>query len=165
MQITEPDGVGPTVDPRDARVAAPMPGRVVPLAEVDDPAFSEGMLGVGLAIEPDDGIVAAPIDGVVTSVFPTGHAVGLRGEDGLEVLIHVGLDTVALAGRGFRPVAAEGARVAVGDPLLEVDLELIRSLGYPTVTPIVATNAVLVSAAAGELRRGDVLFVARGGAA
>lgn len=119
---------------------APMAGRTVPLAEVSDPAFSGEMLGKGIAILPEDGRVVAPCDGTVETVFPTGHALVLVTPWGGEILIHVGLDTVTLAGRGFLPQVVPGERVRRGQLLLEADLETIQAVGLDPVTPVLLCN-------------------------
>ena len=119
---------------------SPMAGRTVPLAEVGDPAFSGEMLGKGIAIVPEDGRVFSPCDAVVETVFPTGHALTLATPWGGEILIHVGLDTVTLAGRGFAPQVAPGDRVTRGQLLLEADLDAIRAGGLDPVTPVLLCN-------------------------
>ncbi len=121
-------------------LAPPVSGAVIPLDQVPDKTFASGMMGPGLAIEPSDGHIVAPADAAVVTVFPTGHAIGLRLTDGTEVLIHVGLDTVKLKGDGFTPLVKAGDTVQTGQPLLEVDLETIRAAGYSTLTPVVVMN-------------------------
>lgn len=124
----------------ETAVYAPVSGKTVELTEVPDPAFSGRMLGDGLAVEPESEQVVAPFDGTVVSIFPTGHALGLRAVSGLECLIHVGVDTVSLEGKGFRLLAAEGQTVSRGTPLIELDLPLLRASGKTLVTPVVITN-------------------------
>ncbi len=124
----------------DETVASPVNGEVKPLSEVEDDAFSSGALGQGIALVPSEGKVYAPVDGEVTTFFPTGHAIGLLSDGGAEILIHVGMDTVKLDGRGFTPRVSQGSRVKKGDLLLEFDLELIQKEGYSTVTPMIVTN-------------------------
>lgn len=121
-------------------VAAPISGTVKALAEVEDEAFSSGAMGRGLAIIPSEGKVYAPIDGEISTFFPTGHAIGMTSDNGMEVLIHVGMDTVKLEGKGFTPRAAQGAHVKKGDLLLDFDMELIQKEGYSIVTPVIITN-------------------------
>lgn len=121
-------------------VVAPISGEVKELSEVEDDAFSTGALGQGLAIVPSEGKVYAPVDGEVSTFFPTGHAIGLVSENGVEVLIHVGMDTVKLDGKGFTPKVAQGAKVKKGDLLLEFDIEAIKTAGYSVVTPMIITN-------------------------
>ncbi|MCF8590485.1 glucose PTS transporter subunit IIA [Gordonia liuliyuniae] len=118
----------------------PIPGYAIALSEVPDATFSSGMMGPGAAVVPTSGEVTAPADATVVTVFPTGHAIGLRLEDGTEVLIHVGLDTVKMKGDGFEPLVAAGDTVSRGQPILNVDLGKIEAAGYLTVTPVVVMN-------------------------
>ncbi|MFT3661677.1 MAG: glucose PTS transporter subunit IIA [Gordonia sp. (in: high G+C Gram-positive bacteria)] len=126
--------------PTTVTLRQPMPGTVIGLDRVPDKTFAGGMMGPGLAIEPSAGTVVAPADATVVAVFPTGHAIGLELADGTQVLIHVGLDTVKLKGRGFEPLVVKGDRVVAGRPLLNVDLAVIEAAGYSTVTPVVVMN-------------------------
>ena len=146
----------------DLSVASPLAGTVVPLEQVKDESFAKGMLGPGIGIEPADGLVVAPFDGTVTVAFPTGHAYGLKSASGVQVLIHVGMDTVKLDGKGFTPRVAKGDVVCRGDVLAEVDLDVIREAGYETITPVVVTNKKKLGAvtpvASGEIQRGDALL-------
>lgn len=122
----------------------PFAGEVIELGGVDDPAFAQGMLGDGFAVVPpgdaDTLIVRAPISGRVATVLPTAHAFGLVGDDGLEVLVHVGLDTVDLRGQGFRVLVDKGDSVTAGQPVIEVDLAVLREQGRTAVTPVVLSN-------------------------
>ena len=146
----------------DFSVASPLAGAVVPLEQVKDESFAKGMLGPGIGIEPADGLVVAPFDGTVTVAFPTGHAYGLKSASGVQVLIHVGMDTVKLEGKGFTPRVAKGDVVRRGDVLAEVDLDVIREAGYDTITPVVVTNKKKLGAvtpvASGQIQRGDALL-------
>ena len=119
---------------------APMAGKAVPITEVPDPTFAEGMLGNGIAIEPADGKVYAPCDATVDMMFTTGHAVSLVADDGAEVLIHVGLETVSLEGKPFTVHVANGDKVTKGQLLIEVDLEAVKAAGLPTITPMLICN-------------------------
>ncbi|MFP8049288.1 PTS cellobiose/arbutin/salicin transporter subunit IIBC [Weissella confusa] len=127
------------VTPASVKLMAPMKGAVMGLHDVADEVFSKGLLGKGMAIEPVDGKVVSPIAGTVTTVFPTKHAIGLTDDHGMEVLIHVGLDTVSLNGEPFEALVAAGDRVEVGTELLQADLDAIKAAGLPTTT-VVITN-------------------------
>ena len=146
----------------DLSVASPLAGTVVPLEQVKDESFAKGMLGPGIGIEPADGLVVAPFDGTVTVAFPTGHAYGLKSASGVQILIHVGMDTVKLDGKGFTPRVAKGDIVRRGDVLAEVDLDVIREAGYETITPVVVTNkkklGAITPVASGQIQRGDALL-------
>ncbi|MGO1259351.1 MAG: PTS sugar transporter subunit IIA, partial [Brachybacterium sp.] len=122
------------------RLRQPLAGNVIPLSEVPDATFAQEIMGPGVAIEPTSGEVVAPAAGTVTHVFPTGHAVALTLDDGTEVLIHVGLDTVKMQGEGFTTLVASGERVSAGTPLLRADLAAIQNAGYPVVTPVIVMN-------------------------
>ena len=119
---------------------APMAGKAVPISEVPDPTFAEGMLGNGIAIEPAEGKVYAPCDATVDMMFTTGHAVSLVADNGAEILIHVGLETVSLEGKPFTVHAANGDKVKKGQLLIEVDLDAVKAAGLPTITPMVVCN-------------------------
>lgn len=121
-------------------VTSPVPGTVVDLTEVPDKTFSSGMLGHGLAVEPSEGRVVAPFDGVVETVFPTLHALGLRSDSGVSLLVHVGLETVSLEGRPFSAHVQSGEAVKAGQLLLEFDVDAIRAAGCKTVTPVLVCN-------------------------
>ncbi|MEX0152885.1 beta-glucoside-specific PTS transporter subunit IIABC [Microbacterium sp. LMI1-1-1.1] len=146
----------------DTVVLNPVDGTVVPLSEVPDAAFADGSLGQGVAIRPTSGAVYAPFDATVVAAFPTGHAIGLRGVDGVELLIHVGLDTVRLGGQHFTLKVRSGAEVKAGDLLLEFDGDAIEKAGYDLVTPVIVTNGDLypgiAEAASGPLSHGEALF-------
>lgn len=122
-------------------IVSPIKGEVLPLSEVSDEAFSTGALGVGIAIVPEEGKVYSPVDGTVGTFFPTGHAMGLVSNDGVEVLIHVGMDTVNLNGDGFTPKVKQGDTVKKGDLLLEFDIDKIKAADLPVITPVVVTNS------------------------
>ena len=122
-------------------IRSPLTGQVKDITTIEDDVFSSGMLGQGIAIEPTDGQVLSPVDGVVTSVFPTKHAIGVTSDDGVEILIHIGMDTVSLNGEGFESFVKQNDRVQKGDLMLRVDLDKIKAAGFSVITPIVVTNS------------------------
>ncbi len=122
-------------------IVSPLKGKTVKLENVEDAAFSSGALGKGIAIMPEEGILYAPADGTITAMFPTGHAIGMVNGAGAEVLMHVGMDTVQLEGKGFNPLVQIGDTVKKGQKLLEFDIKLIREAGYSLVTPVLITNS------------------------
>ena len=122
-------------------LVSPMEGEVISLSEVADPTFAEEMLGTGVAILPERERIVSPINGTVVQVFDTGHAVTLLSDEGVEVLIHIGLDTVKLQGEPFTKIAKDGQLVAIGDVLVEFDQNAIIAAGYETVTPVVICNS------------------------
>ncbi|WP_042352092.1 beta-glucoside-specific PTS transporter subunit IIABC [Bacillus massiliigorillae] len=128
-------------DSQSVEIASPMKGDVVALHDVKDQVFASGTMGKGIAINPTEGKMIAPIDGVVTSLFPTGHAIGITGSNGVEILIHVGMDTVNLKGAHFTSKVKQGDSVKQGDLLIEFDIEGIVNAGYSTTTPIIITNS------------------------
>ena len=117
-----------------------MNGTVIPLSEVPDAVFSSEMLGKGFGVEPSEGKAYAPVDGEVTTVFDTKHAIGLMSKHGVELLIHIGMDTVKLNGKGFDVKVKTGDQVKAGDLLAEFDMDLINGEGYPVTTAVVVTN-------------------------
>ena len=121
-------------------ILSPLKGKVIPLKEVKDPAFSEGALGQGCAVIPEDGSVYAPAAGQVVSIFPTKHAVGMVTDEGCEVMIHVGLDTVNLKGEHFTAHVQQGQRVKEGELLISFDKGAIEQAGYDVTTPVLVTN-------------------------
>ncbi|GAA5208665.1 N-acetylglucosamine-specific PTS transporter subunit IIBC [Microbacterium kyungheense] len=118
----------------------PLEGRVVPLSEVPDPTFAQGIMGPGLAIQPTGDTVVAPADGTIGATFDTSHAVALVLEDGTELLIHVGIDTVGMKGDGFQTLVEKGQKVTAGTPLLRFDLAKIQAAGHPAITPVIVLN-------------------------
>ena len=122
-------------------IVSPLKGSVVPLSDIQDEAFSSGAMGKGLAIDPADGELVSPVDGVVTMLFPTSHAIGITSNEGTEILIHIGMDTVQLDGEGFTPHVMQGDKVTKGQLLIEFDIAKIQAAGYSVITPVVITNS------------------------
>ena len=144
------------------KIVSPLKGKLVKLENVKDEAFSSGALGKGAAIEPEEGVLYAPADGTVSALFPTGHAIGITTETGLELLLHVGMDTVQLDGKGFKTLVEAGDTVKQGQKLVEFDMELIQEAGYSLVTPVLVTNfdefEEIEVAAEEQITAGDVLL-------
>ena len=122
-------------------ITSPVNGNVVATAEVADETFASEMLGTTVAVEPTDGKIVAPCDGEVMNIFDTGHAVCIATEAGAELLIHIGIDTVSMDGKGFVKKVADGAKVRKGDVLIEADLDAIKAAGHPATTMMILTNA------------------------
>lgn len=122
-------------------VMAPIDGTVIPLEQIPDETFATAILGPGCGIEPTGDTVYAPFDGTITQVASTLHAIGITSDDGIELLIHIGMDTIALRGSGFTPLVREGQAVKAGTPLLNVDLDAIRAAGLSTESAVIVTNA------------------------
>ena len=121
-------------------VQSPMKGSLIPLSDVKDEVFSQGMMGKGIAILPDEGKLYSPVTGKVAAVFPTKHAIGIVGSSGVEILIHVGMDTVELNGKYYKLHVKKDDAVRIGELLLEFDMDKIKASGYEVVTPVVITN-------------------------
>lgn len=121
-------------------LVAPVSGKAIPLSEVPDPVFAEKLAGDGMAIVAEGDTVVAPADGVLTLVFKTKHAFAMTLDNGLELLVHIGLETVSLEGEGFEQLAEQGARVKAGTPIMKIDRELIKSKGLSLATPVLITN-------------------------
>lgn len=121
-------------------VYAPMAGEAVDISQVPDPTFSSGAMGNGIAIQPTDGKVCSPVNGTVDMMFDTGHAVTLISDNGIEILIHVGLETVSLNGAPFQVKVQNGQKVKQGDILMIADLDAIKAAGLPTITPVLICN-------------------------
>ncbi len=138
---------------QNIKISSPLNGKLVPLSEIDDPVFGSGAMGRGVAIKDPEGKVYAPFDGEITVFFPTKHAIGLKSNDGVELLIHVGMDTVQLNGKHFTDKAKVGDKIKKGQILLEFDPAAIKKAGYQTTTPIVVTN---------HTEFGDITFELKG---
>lgn len=132
--------LGEEAAPAGLTVAAVAKGSAIPMADIPDPAFSQGFVGFCCGIEPEDGQVFSPVDGVVSQVPDTLHAVGIESQ-GMELLVHCGVDTVDMKGQGFTMLVKEGQSVKTGDPLLTMDLEVIRGAGHPTTIITAVTNS------------------------
>lgn len=137
-------------------ICSPAKGKLVPLSSVNDPTFAEEILGKGVAVIPEDGKIVSPVKGKVQTVFDTKHAIGIVSEDGAEILIHVGLDTVNLQGKYFEALVKDGDDVEAGTPLLNVDLDGIKGEGYDIITPVIVTNSIaysdLIAVSEGEIQ-------------
>ena len=145
------------------KIFAPLDGTVMDITEVKDELFSQKILGDGVAIEPTDGKIYAPFDGTVSTFPDSKHAFGLESADGLELLIHFGMDTVRLEGEGFSPKVAEGDTFKKGDLLMECDVEFIKSKGYPVSTPVVLTNMddfdFKIEQTSGEVKHAETVVI------
>lgn len=134
------ENITETSEAEETILFSPLNGKVIPLKEVKDAAFSSGALGDGLAVLPESGELYSPINGTVVALFPTGHAIGLSTDSGVEILIHIGMDTVSLEGKGFETSVSVGDKVIRGQKLIDFDKDAIISAGYDIITPIVITN-------------------------
>lgn len=147
---------------KGTKLVSPLDGTVMPLAEVKDEVFSSGAMGQGVAVEPTNGLLRAPADGKMVMTFETGHAVGMKSNDGAEILIHIGMDTVNLQGKGFETLVQKGQEVKTGDPLVKFDIDAIKEAGYTVTTPIVITNSKeygqVRQVAFGEVKTGDKIL-------
>jgi len=142
-------------------ILSPADGDVVQLEEVPDEVFSQKMAGEGIAIMPRSNTFVAPVAGTITKIFSTNHAFSIQTKLGLEVMVHIGLDTVALNGEGFKRLAKEGDKVSIGKPIIAADLEFIASKGKNIVTPIVLNydkELLLLTDIVGNIREGDELM-------
>ncbi|MEK4298624.1 beta-glucoside-specific PTS transporter subunit IIABC [Oceanobacillus sp. FSL W8-0428] len=156
---------GQQIANKETVVNSPLEGKVIPLQEVSDPTFAEGLLGKGIAVEPTNGEVIAPFNGSIESLFQTKHAIGLRSEQGLELLIHIGLDTVNLEGKHFEAHVEQGQAVKQGELLITFDIDKIKDAGYPTVTPVIVTNSsdyqeILPNDQAGQVKQDEWILKA-----
>lgn len=140
LETNQQTTAGDTISSARHNLKSPLSGKVLPLSDVPDKVFFSGAMGKGLAIDPEKGELIAPADGEITTIFPTGHAVGLTTKDGIEILMHIGMDTVELEGQGFETFVKQGDQVKAGDLLVRFDIEAIKAAGYSVITPIVITN-------------------------
>jgi PTS system D-glucosamine-specific IIC component len=124
----------------DDVIVSPLKGEVVPITEVPDQVFAGKMMGDGFAILPAEGLVVSPVDGKIVNLFPTKHAIGILSDNGREILVHVGIDTVNFKGQGFETLVSENDRIVKGQPLLKFDIAYIKEHAKSTITPIVFTN-------------------------
>lgn len=155
----------PTALVESAEVVSPLAGQVKPLSQATDPVFSSGVMGQGVVIEPSQGELVSPVNGTVTVLFPTKHAVGIVSEKGVEMLMHIGMDTVSLDGKGFEAHVEQGDKVVVGQQLISFDMDVIKEAGLVTETPVIITNQDDFQAdVEGDLPRdikcGEVLMIA-----
>ncbi len=134
-------GTAPGMVSGPTTLYTPLNGEIKPLSEVNDPTFAQGILGQGVAIVPREGKLYSPCDGTVNSVFDTKHAIGLTSSDGVEMLIHIGLDTVSLNGKCFTAKVKDGQAIHKGDLLIEFDIDGIKKAGLDTITPVLVVNA------------------------
>lgn len=122
------------------KLVAPMSGKSIPLSETPDPVFAQKMAGDGLAMDPASDTIVAPADGELTLVFNTKHAFAITLDNGVELLVHIGIETVSLNGEGFEQLAEQGTKVKAGDSIIKIDREFIKSKGLPLITPVLITN-------------------------
>ena len=155
----------PTALVNTVQLVSPLAGQVKPLSQATDPVFSSGVMGQGVVIEPSQGELVSPVNGTVTVLFPTKHAVGIVSEEGVELLMHIGMDTVSLDGKGFEAHVAQGDKVVVGQQLISFDTNVIKEAGLITQTPVIITNqddfqADVEGDLPRDIKRGDVLMIA-----
>jgi len=155
----------PTALVNTAQLVSPLDGQVKPLSQATDPVFSSGVMGQGVVIEPSQGELVSPVNGTVTVLFPTKHAVGIVSEEGVELLMHIGMDTVSLDGKGFEAHVAQGDKVVVGQQLISFDTNVIKEAGLITETPVIITNqddfqADVEGDLPRDIKRGDILLTA-----
>ena len=155
----------PTALVNTAQLVSPLAGQVKPLSQATDPVFSSGVMGQGVVIEPSQGELVSPVNGTVTVLFPTKHAVGIVSEEGVELLMHIGMDTVSLDGKGFEAHVTQGYKVVVGQQLISFDMDVIKEAGLVAETPVIVTNqddfqADVEGDLPRDIKRGDVLMIA-----
>ena len=138
LSVAQEESAAPTL--KREILSSPLTGEVVALSDVPDEVFSGGVLGKGAAVNPAEGKVIAPADAEITTLFPTGHAIGMKTSNGAEILIHIGMDTVKMNGDGFKTHVQQGDRVKKSRLRIEFDIAKIKAAGYPVITPVVVTN-------------------------
>jgi glucose-specific phosphotransferase system IIA component len=146
---------------KEINLLSPVDGEVVDLESVPDEVFSQGLVGEGVAIIPSSNIISSPIDGVILRLFPTNHAFSISDEKGLDIMVHIGLDTVELYGQGFKALKEDGQRVEAGTPIISVDLEYIKSMGKNIITPVVINgekNITIKDIKKGYIKRGEPIL-------
>ena len=146
-------------------IVSPLTGQVKELSQATDPVFASGIMGQGLVIEPSQGELTSPVNGTVTVLFPTKHAIGIVSDEGVELLIHIGMDTVGLDGKGFESLVAQGDHVTVGQKLIRFDIDAIKAAGLVTETPVIITNqdaytATITGTYPTTIQAGEALMVA-----
>lgn len=142
-------------------IYAPADGKLVLLEDVNDPVFNDGSMGLGCAVIPKNGKIYAPISGVIQAVFPTNHAIGIKNKDGIEILLHIGINTVELNGKGFSALVEKDEKVKVGQLIMEYDLDLIKENGFDTDIIVILTNSSQYKGISYEpksIKHGEALF-------
>ena len=161
-EVQKEDGNEKTVEAAETQICAPVAGNVIPLSEVKDDVFSQGILGSGVAVIPEENVIVSPVNGTIVSIFETLHAIGLLADTGEEVLIHIGLDTVKLNGQYFKALAKNGDHVSVGTPLIQVDFDKVKEAGYDIVTPVIVSNTPVYRSVTGttgkHVKAGDAVI-------
>ncbi|QOR62108.1 PTS sugar transporter subunit IIA [Sulfurovum sp. ST-21] len=137
---------------KQREIFSPADGQLIDITEVPDTVFSQKMVGDGVALKPVGDTFCAPIDGVISKIFPTNHAFSIKSDKDMEVMVHIGLETVALEGKGFERLAGEGDKVSVGDPIIKVDLNYIAEHAKDTITPIIVSEESDVKSIEKKLR-------------
>ena len=152
----------PTALVKTAQLVSPLAGQVKPLSQATDPVFSSGVMGQGVVIEPSQGELVSPVNGTVTVLFPTKHAVGIVSEEGVELLMHIGMDTVSLDGKGFEVFVSDGQKVKKGEKLMEIDIDFLKAHAPSLCSPVLCTeledNDKVRLLAEGEIKAGEPLF-------
>lgn len=143
--------------PKGSNVFAPLSGTLIPLDEVNDPIFSGHVVGNGVAIQPSDGEVVAPISGQVSLISEYKYTYGIRGYDGVEVLVHLGIGTMKLQGEGFTPLVTQGQQVNAGDPICKMDLDVLKEKGCDSTTPVIITSSAVKAELIDTMPKGEVI--------